>query len=427
MTNKCCTFAKATVVATSPIKLSSGADWLSDADVLVDAAGMPFIPGTTLAGVMRHYVAALHKDEGKDGKDFVNSWFGYIESGKDEGTESRLHVHDAFPVSDASISLRDGVRLNERKTVDGNGKFDYQVVDADTEFEIRLEAWYADETQRDGAEDLIRCLFYGIKSGEVKVGGKTSRGFGTLDVRAPQVLGLDLTRDEDRQRYVGFDWHTSEFDPLTLDVAPQGLFDPEEIITLELVSPLMIRDYATIESSGHDNKLVDARTLRGKGNDPVVPGTSWAGAFRHHMERILAAANYDETNDSGDTAQEFLNEVFGCVQKGSRAKVSQIEFSESVVSGSKDLNITRTAVDRFTGGAADHMLFTNRVAYGGTTELRIRWRSSLEPERKALLKSLLAVCVEDLLDGTLAVGGMTAIGYGMFRKDTSVRNGEVTV
>ena len=42
-------YLKAVLMAASPLKLSSGDGWATDADVVVDAQGTPFIPGTTLA------------------------------------------------------------------------------------------------------------------------------------------------------------------------------------------------------------------------------------------------------------------------------------------------------------------------------------------------------------------------------------------
>lgn len=410
-------YVKATLVAKSPIKLGSGAEQLSDSDVLVDASGAAFIPSTTLAGVMRHYVRAL---KGEDDKDYVDEWFGHIVPGKDEGSESLVRVYDARPLAAVNISMRDGVRLDDNKTAVPQGKFDYQVVDAGAKFRLRMRLCCKTKS-REEADELVRCVLRGFEAGEIMVGGKTSRGFGRFGVADAMALYVDLGQDEGVKRYIGFDWDRSAFEPFKFGEARPVLHDGAKVVGLELVSPLIVRDYATVERSGHESKLVDAETLVGAEGKPVIPGTSWAGAFRHHMRWILTASGYDANNGRGDTADAFLNRVFGSVD-GGRAFASKIEFCETAMDGSSPVNITRTAIDRFTGGAADQMLFTNRIAYGGTTTLEIRWRNSLggrdklDEQDERLLKTLVDVCVNDLCDGTLAIGGMTAIGCGVFRK-----------
>lgn len=411
-------YVKATIVAASPIKLSSGLDQMSDADVMVDAAGTPFIPGTSFAGVMRHYACSLQKQGtlGDDG--FVNRWFGYIKKYVDEGGQSLVRVHDAFAASGATVSTRDGVRLSANKTAIPQGKFDYQVVDAGVEFGLRMEFCYDPQTQKKEAEALLSALLRGICAGEIMVGGKTSRGFGKLDVHDVLVLDLDLSNVEDVRRYIDFDWEKSEFAPYgdkSGEEESASLFEEPVVVNLKVVSSLMIRDYATVERSGYEQKLVDAQTLEGPDGCPIVPGTTWAGAFRHHMERILDNSGYDVRVGRDGAAKEFLSRVFGNVD-GGRGIASKIEFGESKLIGSSTINLTRTAIDRFTGGAADEKLFTNRLAFGGTTTLSVRWRKDIDEADKMLLASLVNVCVDDLCDGTLAVGGMTATGLGMFRR-----------
>lgn len=412
-------YVRADLVASSPIKLSSGIDDASDADVLVDATGKPFIPGTSLAGVMRHYVHAVKMQEGSDSTAYENKWFGHIVPRQDQGSQSLICVHDAFAVGEAQISLRDGVRLTDVKTVDGTGKYDYQVVDEGCTFGLRMEFKYNAATEKDEVDDLLSVIVRGIEQAQIMVGGKTSRGFGKLGISNVQTLCLDLGDAEDVRHYIDFDWETSDFKPFEAKGDTTSLYEDPVCVNLELVSTLMIRDYATLERSGYEDKLVDAQTLTGAKGTPIIPGTSWAGAFRHHMKRILERAGYDKGCNDSDSTERFLTRVFGDVTGGGRGIASRIEFAQSEVRGSTPINATRTAIDRFTGGAADQKLFTTRPTFGGTTTLVIRWRKDLADTDKKLLKSLIDVSVADLCDGTLAVGGMTATGSGMFRPTQS--------
>ena len=407
-------YFKADLAAKSPVKLSSGADGLTDSDVIVDACNLPFVPGTTICGVTRHYMAELHEES------FVNRWFGRTGGRDDPGSESLVRFHDAFPIGKPSVSSRDGVKLDEHKTAVANHKYDYQVVDAGARFTMRIEVLYDPDTERGEAEALLSEIAQGFQSGEVRIGGKASRGFGEMELENLRSLDIDLRTQEGVDAYVEFDWERSPFEDFEASGVSQGAFESPVHVPLEVVSSLMIRDYGSMAPSGHEGKFVDAETLKDAKGRPVVPGTSWAGAFRGHMLKVLKAAKYDEANGWGDTTEGFLDRVFGSVG-GPRAIASKVLFSESSVEGAVQLNSTRNAIDRFTGGVADQKLFTNRLSYGGTTELVIRWRKDFgggehDGDDKRLFESLVEACVADLCDGMLAVGGMTATGSGVFRK-----------
>ena len=47
----------------SPLSVSSGKNEITDADVLVNGAGEFFVPGTSLAGVMRNYLETAKNEK----------------------------------------------------------------------------------------------------------------------------------------------------------------------------------------------------------------------------------------------------------------------------------------------------------------------------------------------------------------------------
>lgn len=406
-------YLKAVLMAASPLKLSSGDGWATDADVVVDAQGTPFIPGTTLAGIMRHY---LQRTQGSAS---AKRWFGCLGEDGTDDAESAVKVYEAFPLAGAAVSARDGVALDEFKTARVGAKYDYQVVDAGASFLLRLEI----DDESGEARQLAEALLQGFASGDICVGGKTSRGFGRLQVSQVSTLELDFENPADVEAYVAFSWGKS----LSADAALEAVCKPQDVcsqlcnerrVFLEVDSFLMVRDYSTTAKAGNENKLVDAETLKGADGRPVLPGSSWAGAFRAHMYKILRRAGMGDGE-----ASAFLSRVYGCVEPGA-ARKSQVSFSESVVEGARQMNRTRNAVDRFTGGAADKRLFTNRLSVGGTLELVIRWPKSMEPDDARRFESLLDACIDDLQHGYLAVGGMTAVGGGIMRPASSEKRSE---
>jgi len=432
-------YVKAVMVATSPLKIGSGENDATDSDVLLDAKGEPFVPGTAIAGLMRHYLAEKVFDtpknqesieDSKSVEDIVDYWFGYIVKNQDIGQASKVNTFDAPQIikthSEARgqwpVSTRDGVKLDSFKTVEANSKYDYQVVNKGTSFNLKLEIDYDDNPPAitDGKEYCLDCLtndiIAGFQTGDISIGGKTTRGFGRVKLYDIKYQDIDMRSKAGIDSYLKFCWETGNWE--TYEAKPEGIassiYENPRIIKFNIPSFLIIRNLASLEKSGYQDKLVDAEMLKADDHTaaqtttlPVIPGTSWAGLFRHHMYKILMRANYGEK-----PTEDFLNSVFGYVQ-GKRKAKSKIEFEESYVSDSNQVNRTRNAVDRFTGGAGDKKLFTTQVSYGGHFELSIKWRKAIPGIDMCLLDSLVTTAIADINEGLAAIGGMTAIGGGI--------------
>lgn len=97
----------------SPLNVASGEDEWTDADILLDFDGNPFVPGSSLAGAMRSYIG--EKD---------NEWelFGFSKDDI-EGKMSPLLISDLVFDQEPVIGVRDGVGLNEKKVVKDGCKF----------------------------------------------------------------------------------------------------------------------------------------------------------------------------------------------------------------------------------------------------------------------------------------------------------------
>ena len=114
-----------TVKLMSPLIIRAGVsnDILNDTvdDIVVTYHdGQPFIPGTSLAGVLRQALQGLVPDA-----ELV--LFGSID---DKGTQSALQIND-IPLEDTNIVVRDGIRIDDVRgvTVDG-AKYDFEVIES---------------------------------------------------------------------------------------------------------------------------------------------------------------------------------------------------------------------------------------------------------------------------------------------------------
>ncbi|GHU34189.1 hypothetical protein FACS1894105_00520 [Clostridia bacterium] len=91
-----------------------------------------------------------------------------------------------------------------------------------------------------------------------------------------------------------------------------------------------------------------------------------------------------------------------------------------MILGSHPLNRTRNAVDRFTGGAGDKKLFTGRPEYGGKGTLEIKLSKNIC--NFPLAEKLIDICIEDMNDGFLMVGGETSTGGGLIHTGNKEAN-----
>ena len=164
--------------------------------------------------------------------------------------------------------------------------------------------------------------------------------------------------------------------------------------------------------------------MKNQNKKPVIPGTSWAGVFRHHMRDCIREVLPDGVDDGKrDSLLGALNILFGSVEKSGGKRKSVIRFLETEIEGSSNLTVTRIAVDRFTNAPRNQALFTSSLACGGTGTLGIEMDVRFLPDKdwetlKAslpLLVQFLAVCLRDLDLGVLTVGGEANVGRGICR------------
>lgn len=463
--------------AESPFMIGNGEDTYSDKDLLVDHKGEVFIPGTSLAGVCRAYL------ESKWSQDKVDKIFGSGKVGKISSLDkqSKVIFFDSFLIRDSKRRIRDSVSLTN-KVAEANHKFDFEIVEAGAEFAFRIEFRIVDDTDEENlVNDCIQTLVNGFNQGEIRIGGKTNRGYGYfklmvsdkkegLQSRKFNLKKIEATKPKKNKSkkkqgkksssttpevtelkdYISVhsQWADLELwkNTTKLEKLTQGwkLFGPQSNPNisfyshpLQLKSFLFIRDYGIQQSKGEAE--ITAGPLKNGLGQVVIPGTSWAGVFRQQMKRILDSPDINGVarifpefyiNGSGFDSDGFIRQLFGFVDKERKeAQASQIAFRESVFNEEEIAEIirTRTAVDRFTGGASNGLLFSNMLAYRKgtktTCQLEIQLANPLifngeavDSNQKKFISSLLESCIQDLEEGYLAIGGQTAVGGGVFEK-----------
>ena len=407
----------------TPFMIGSGEEESSDSDVLRDSDGNVYIPGTSLAGVSRHFLETVGIN--------TDDIFGKLEVEKEDETdyESKIKFFDAFATNEVSTSVRDSVRLVDKISLDGS-KFDYEIAEAGAEFIFKIEL----NTCSCEEKKICSYIINGFRNGDIRIGSKTTRGFGVVDIEDIKYLQLDLTNAEEMDTYINLDrdWNIVDkaFSAEELEEARyEGVYETIER-DFSLKSFLFIRDYgSTKKVEGDDSKFVDAQTLTNAKENPVIPGPSIAGVIRSHCRKILDKAGYKTEKER----QDFINDLFGYetevgedgkLKRENEKKIkSNVLFKECELDKENIvfLNRTRTAIDRFSGSALQTgALFTGNIACRNDEKqpekITISIKIKKDFEDMKLAKSLINTCLDDLGKGLIAFGGNTGIGAGIFEE-----------
>lgn len=223
---------KGKLIVTDPVHIgSSGKESLDpsnvDNSVLKDSRGIPVIPGSSVKGVVRSYFESVLRGIGAeccdvlDNKECCTEKKEYKKQAKAlEGNKAKaelayscscdacrlfggrefagkIHIKDSYLIGIPSFEYRDGVAI-DRKTgaAKGNFKYDFEVVSKDSEFDFMMTAENLDEKQKKYFDFVVKTL----ESGELSVGGKTSRGLGGFKV---VIESKETTTADDMKKLLG--------------------------------------------------------------------------------------------------------------------------------------------------------------------------------------------------------------------------------
>lgn len=443
---------RATVEFTTPFLIGAGREGdFSDAIFVADANGLPAIPGSSLAGVLR----SAFRDHVKD-TERENRLFGFQNGA--EGSGSRLLVswgciHDSRGVPVEGIlppesqndevlakamspALRDHVRIHHRGASDAEerGKFDEQAVCAGHRFTFELELLGTQEDQ-----PLWDQLQEVLSDPALRLGGKTRRGYGAFTIVSRKTRVFDLRSD--------FEAYRSH--PVSLAQPSNVLQDvpaPSQASSVTHTVQICLQPsgywmfgggYDTAADKG-DADMAPIRDCRiewegGKGKVRedllVIPASGIKGALSHrvafHYNALTGvfADTADTLSSSTGECNLAVRELFGFCkgredaveEDGQRGRVILDDLYLTPEKPPVSQLIHHVGIDRFTGGARDQVLFSERPLWKGelpTLKIRVVEAEKIQDPRvlTALRKAL-----EDLAEGRLQIGAGSGRGLGRFQ------------
>ena len=456
--------ARVVIEAETPLFVGSGeSSLLKDALVQRDNHGFPMIQGTSLTGVLRH---AIEDASGVDKTDW-QSFFGY-QGNKKEGEGSQLKVSSAYlilqngKIAEAlkinedqkefvstfeNLPVRQHVRITDKGVAKEHGLFDNEVVYKGTRFLFEMEL-KGDSSDSNKWNKLISEL----QSQKFRIGQGTRNGYGDLSVRTIEQREFNLEDEKEFEEYLNLD---PSLNADNSSLKKENATDDKADYThykLELKP-----DDFFIFSAGYgddevDNIPITEQVITYDNNDSIkkpdkngltlIPASSIKGALSHrtafHYNKLsnIYADKFDKDSFKviaeiyTGTNNRAVSELFGAEEGVEETKAFEHHSVEQYAIGQRgkviindlfidhaknDKIFNHVAIDRFTGGAMDGALFSEKVSYfedrNQTFDLNIYVEQA--DYKDDIIKSF-EEALKDICKGLLPLGGMTTKGHGMF-------------
>ncbi len=432
-------FVRGTLELETPAHFGNGDDeGLMDISLQRDALdGRPLLTGASIAGSLRNYLRehelGFGITEQADGATLAEQLFGHL-VGDEAAREGWLFVDDALgtlPREGAlPVELRDGVAIDPKTRtaeIDEKGKgkkFDIELLSAGTRFDVQFELWLPD----DNSEALLQAFVItlsGLERGKIRLGTRKRRGFGKCKVTTCwHVVSCDMHTKQGLKDWLEYIPGTPAPGEIAALLGVQTMpehagksFIVDATFGLDPDSSLLIRSGSGL---GDEPDMVHLRSWRNGTQEPILSGTSLAGALRARALKIANTLMQDDQK-----AKEFVDGLFGRritgntdEPSGSAILVDEVQIGEQGRVADRVQN--RVKIDRFTGGAYPQGLFAQQPVFGdNSTEITINLElrdASHDADARLLFKAqvgLLLLVLKDVWTGDVALGGESSVGRGL--------------
>lgn len=431
-----------TVEAATPLAVGTGksCDILTDAPVAKDVNGLPYIPATSIAGVLRHAMGlAVDQTEGNP--------FGYIsksDDNDDSGHGSDIIFTDAVMVGKngkaldgiqdidwndefyryfQDLPVRQHVRIDHKGTAENNGKFDNEVVYKGTRFVFEIELM----SEKDDKEHIEKAIEH-LRYSTLRIGGGTRKGYGKLSIVDCRQASLNLSNPEDLEKYLNKSSSLAEDWAGFTKISVIESLDYSKWTHYQLkLKPLDFFMFSSgMGDSDADNVYVSEYVVsRGESVDSnkrvLIPGSSVKGAIAHrtayHYNKIKGNFAWKQNpKEITGSNNEAVAAIFGEKKSDNTFTRGRI-LIDDVIKGQaepKSKPFFHNKIDQFTGGTMDGALFQEKVIYDKDTE----YTFNIYVEKDALndddIKKAFVQSLRDICTGLLPLGGITNRGNGIF-------------
>lgn len=442
--------AQITLEAATPILVGTGSgDLITDALAVKDINGLPYLPATSIAGVLRHALQLNEEDDRKffgfqdkmGGQGSQIIFTDGVMVGKEgkamDGLMDSNDWKDPFYEAFRNLPVRQHVRISDKGTAENNGKFDNEVVYQGTRFVFEIEMVTTCPCQ-----EMFERVLAQLYDKTLRLGSNTRSGYGKVRVVKCLSACLDLTKPEDLDAYLtkptslAKEW--TRWKPFGKN---DPYFDKEQWIQYQLkLKPV---DFFMIGSGLGDDEAdntpmaehiitwnEEGKPQLSKKPQVLIPGSSIKGALAHrtaYRYNKLLKRYIGNPDAKTGTENEAVARIFGKKTDGNKFTRGCILIDDIIKGEMKSKLFYHNKIDAFTGGTIDGALFQEKAVQGRdrgddcqyTLKLYVN-TAAFKDDTDGKVREAFEQSLQDLCCGMLPLGGATARGYGMFEGSYSL-------
>lgn len=448
--------ARCVLEATTPLSVSTGnPDGVFDTALVTDANDLPALPGSSLAGVLRHlwrdsYGTKSHDDtlfgyQNKargDASRLSVSWGALLDSegraaeGLLQVTEPKRLEDDLYAHARALLDepiFRNRVRINHRGAADDRGKFDRAILPRGHRFAVELRLWTVEKDDPDWSR-LLNLLAHPA----LRVGGATRAGLGKLRCVACHQRAFDLSKAEDITAFRALSPALHAIDGLTqynpvpsatgfrtgtLKLTPRGFWRIGQRATDLRENAAKPADLIPVTETVIERNAADEPQIVPDSERLLFPASSLKGALAHRMSfhaRRFAGTWADEHPIDEERAAP-TDALLGAIKGKTGGHAGALFIDDAFLPVPKDRlkEVPHNSIDRFTGGVRNRVLYSELSIHGSDAPIEITLTLD-EQHVKAneadlpTLRRALKATLDDLCQGRLGLGSRTTTGNGFF-------------
>ena len=461
-----------TMITTSPISVGGiVSDASVDLALAIDGQGNYYVPGTSLAGALRSWISRNYDNENKQASQISDRLFGYQPAKDEQGGHASFVTISDISISQTNLffEIRDGVGI-DRETGTATHRFKYNravlpkgtnlplEISIERDKELKDEDWQIYQT-------AIAHLLDAFKTGKIPIGAAKTRGLGRIKLNETDwdIQTHDFQTRKGILAALGYQSNGANPEDAAQPFAYTASANSSQSTNLAIaiswkpVEPVMVK----AEGEGIAVDILPLTSANGESLTFVLPGSSIKGSLRTQAERIVRtvlgigivnqSTPYVKQNYPTQIDVPLISELFGKAAKikngeqqgrigalsvvdcyanlaispqawaniESATTESQLRTSLGAVGLSNTKQAIHVAIDRWTGGAADQMLYSTLEPIGFNWEpivLELDLSSKSIPKYEAI--ALVLLVLRDMMLSKIPLGYATNRGMGAIAVDS---------
>ena len=432
--------ARIIVEAESVIAVGTGErNVFTDSPIARDVNGLPYIPATSIAGIVRHAldvqdgepsIFGFHDSKGGKGSQviFTDALMVGVDGKTVDGLVAIDWKNDVYAAY-RQLPIREHVCIGGNGTAIKGGKFDNEVVYKGTRFVFEIEI-YSEENLENEFSEILTTLY----DDSLRIGGGSRKGYGKLSVVNSWIALLDLSIEQDLNDYITKSSNLSiPWTRFSLMASPKKVAANDWTKYLVHLSPSDFFLFGSrMGDDEADNTPMAERIVTWDGMKPtitreqvLIPASAVKGALAHrtayHYNRlnhlfVENADNHDsllETKATIGSNNPAVAAIFGKMESG-KTTCGNLLITDVIEGDVRTKVFFHNRIDVFTGGIIKGALFQEKSIWAGDKTYTLEILVSNSALEDSCCKEAFEHSIQDLCDGLLPLGGNVNRGHGIF-------------